>query len=78
MHRRRHMAGNDLTFEIQAAPHDADLLERFPLVGVLQTQEAAVEEETPGRRSANPDELNEHQGINLLHPIIVMSLVPII
>ena len=42
-HMKRHDAGTDLTADIQAAPHDADLLERYPQVGVL------VKEEQPTR-----------------------------
>jgi predicted heme/steroid binding protein/uncharacterized membrane protein len=34
-HMKRHGAGVDLTVEIQAAPHAADVLERYPQVGVL-------------------------------------------
>jgi predicted heme/steroid binding protein/uncharacterized membrane protein len=35
LHMRRHGAGTDLTIEIQAAPHDTSVLERYPQVGVL-------------------------------------------
>jgi predicted heme/steroid binding protein/uncharacterized membrane protein len=38
-HMRRHEAGRDLTADIQAAPHQQDLLERFPRVGMMQTIE---------------------------------------
>jgi len=34
-HMRRHNAGSDLSTDIQAAPHEADVLERYPQVGVL-------------------------------------------
>ena len=34
-HQVRHAAGTDLTAELDAAPHGADLLERFPVIGVL-------------------------------------------
>jgi predicted heme/steroid binding protein/uncharacterized membrane protein len=46
MHMRRHQAGTDLTTDIQAAPHDADVLERYPQVGVMKVSEAP-EEKTP-------------------------------
>ncbi len=36
-HMKRHDAGADLTTDIQAAPHDAAVLERYPQVGVLET-----------------------------------------
>jgi predicted heme/steroid binding protein/uncharacterized membrane protein len=39
-HMKRHAAGQDLTAEIAAAPHDTDVLERFPQVGIL-VEEAA-------------------------------------
>jgi predicted heme/steroid binding protein/uncharacterized membrane protein len=35
-HMRRHHAGNDLTTDIQAAPHEPDVLERYPKVGILK------------------------------------------
>jgi predicted heme/steroid binding protein/uncharacterized membrane protein len=41
-HMKRHKAGNDLTTDIQAAPHETDVLERYPQIGVLKK-----EEETP-------------------------------
>jgi predicted heme/steroid binding protein len=34
-HQVRHMAGTDLTAELDTAPHGMELLERFPIVGVL-------------------------------------------
>ncbi|MGD1994738.1 MAG: cytochrome b5 domain-containing protein [Anaerolineae bacterium] len=34
-HQVRHAAGLDLTSELAAAPHGADLLERFPVIGIL-------------------------------------------
>ena len=43
LHMKRHGAGADLTTDIQAAPHDAQVLERYPQVGVL------LEEEPPTR-----------------------------
>jgi predicted heme/steroid binding protein/uncharacterized membrane protein len=52
VHVRRHYAGNDLTADIAAAPHDESVFERVPLVGELETaalpQEAGTcpEEET--------------------------------
>ena len=43
IHMKRHDAGGDLTTDIQAAPHEADVLERFPHVGILK--KVAVEEQ---------------------------------
>ena len=41
-HQVLHTAGLDLTAEIDAAPHGADLLERFPVVGRLIDPEQTV------------------------------------
>lgn len=38
-HMKRHKAGNDLTTDIQAAPHEPDVLERYPQIGVLRLEE---------------------------------------
>jgi predicted heme/steroid binding protein/uncharacterized membrane protein len=46
-HMQRHPAGRDLTTDIQAAPHAADVLERFPQVGVLKAEEAAADLRVP-------------------------------
>ena len=35
-HQGLHRAGRDLTSEIENAPHEADFLERFPIVGELR------------------------------------------
>jgi len=35
-HQVLHDAGKDLTNELQGAPHGADLLERVPVIGVLE------------------------------------------
>ena len=41
-HMKRHKAGVDLTADIQAAPHESDVLERYPQVGIIAPP--AVEE----------------------------------
>jgi len=41
LHMNRHHAGNDLTSDIQAAPHKPDLLERVPQVGTLNKKREA-------------------------------------
>ena len=46
VHMKRHGAGRDLSTDIQAAPHEADVLERFPQVGILKKE--VVEQELPG------------------------------
>jgi len=35
LHQVIHIAGNDLTADLAQAPHGTDLLERFPVVGML-------------------------------------------
>ncbi|MCL4489066.1 MAG: cytochrome B5 [Chloroflexi bacterium] len=35
-HQVLHYAGADLTDELKQAPHDAELLKRFPVVGILE------------------------------------------
>jgi predicted heme/steroid binding protein/uncharacterized membrane protein len=37
-HMKRHKAGADLSLDIQAAPHDTGVLQRYPQVGVLVTE----------------------------------------
>ena len=39
LHMNRHHAGNNLTTDIQAAPHDPSVLERYPQVGTLKEEE---------------------------------------
>jgi predicted heme/steroid binding protein len=34
-HQARHEAGGDLTDELEEAPHEAELLDDFPIVGTL-------------------------------------------
>lgn len=40
IHMRRHKAGADLTTDIQAAPHNTEVLDRYPQVGVLKKETA--------------------------------------
>jgi predicted heme/steroid binding protein/uncharacterized membrane protein len=48
LHMNRHQAGMDLTADIQGAPHESDVLERYPQVGTLKEEEAvAAEQEMP-------------------------------
>lgn len=44
-HMKRHTAGVDLTSAIGDAPHDIDVLDRFPQVGILVREEAKEAEE---------------------------------
>jgi len=36
LHMNRHQAGNDLTRDLQAAPHGPEVIDRYPQVGVLK------------------------------------------
>lgn len=36
IHMKRHGAGEDMTEDIQDAPHETEVLKRFPQVGVLK------------------------------------------
>lgn len=46
-HMKRHRAGQDLTTDIQAAPHPADILERFAQIGVLKKEGEAADQRIP-------------------------------
>jgi predicted heme/steroid binding protein/uncharacterized membrane protein len=39
LHMKRHKAGKDLSTDIRAAPHEIDVLERYPQIGVLKNEE---------------------------------------
>ncbi len=39
IHMKRHPAGEDLTAEIEAAPHGTEVLDRYPQVGILKKEE---------------------------------------
>lgn len=45
VHMKRHGAGQDLSADIQAAPHESDVLDRYPQVGTLKKE--VVEQEMP-------------------------------
>ena len=44
-HMKRHYAGSNMTTDIQAAPHEADVLEKFPQVGILK--KVKIDEDIP-------------------------------
>lgn len=46
LHMKRHHAGKDLTPDIQAAPHNAEVLDRYPQVGTL-TKAYVIEPKMP-------------------------------
>src|SRR5512147_259230 len=47
MHMKRHAAGQDLTTDIQAAPHGTEVLDRYPQVGILKGKAGAAGGEEP-------------------------------
>ncbi|MDD5434608.1 MAG: cytochrome b5 domain-containing protein [Nitrospira sp.] len=36
IHQVTHLAGQDLTTELEAAPHHSDVLDKFPIIGELK------------------------------------------
>ena len=50
LHMRRHNAGTDLTVDIGGAPHQEDVLTRYPQIGIVKSAVEASEEkeENPG------------------------------
>jgi len=38
LHMNRHAAGRDLTADLEAAPHGAEMLDRYPQVGTLRNE----------------------------------------
>jgi predicted heme/steroid binding protein/uncharacterized membrane protein len=44
LHMKRHHAGQDMTTDIQGAPHEPDVLEKYPQVGTLKEEAADVAE----------------------------------
>ncbi len=43
LHMKRHHGGGDLTTDVQAAPHGAEVLEKYPQVGLLKKQAPEME-----------------------------------
>jgi predicted heme/steroid binding protein/uncharacterized membrane protein len=43
LHMKRHHAGQDLTADIQGAPHEPDVLDRYPQVGTLKKEVVELE-----------------------------------
>jgi len=41
IHMKRHRAGTDLTVDIEAAPHGLEVLDRYPQVGVMKSEEVS-------------------------------------
>ena len=79
LHMQRHHAGNDLTADIEVAPHGLEVLERYPQVGVLKREE--VEIKIPEALSWLLDRfpiLKRHPHPMTVHfPIVFMFAVPL-
>ncbi|MCU0574410.1 MAG: cytochrome b5 [Syntrophobacteraceae bacterium] len=79
-HMRRHQAGRDLATDIQAAPHGAEMLDRYPQVGVLKTP-AGAEPEVPElleRLFKLAPMLRRHPHPMTVHfPIVCMLFAPL-
>ncbi|MFW6055521.1 MAG: DUF2231 domain-containing protein [Thermodesulfobacteriota bacterium] len=43
-HMKRHSAGQDLSEAFKEAPHGTDVLDRYPQVGIMETEETGTEE----------------------------------
>jgi predicted heme/steroid binding protein/uncharacterized membrane protein len=80
LHMERHHAGNDLTADIELAPHGLEVLERYPQVGVLKKEEGP-ERKIPGALSwlfLRFPILKRHPHPMTVHfPIVFMFAVPL-
>jgi predicted heme/steroid binding protein/uncharacterized membrane protein len=78
-HMKRHRAGCDLTIDIKAAPHDIDLLERYPQVGILE-EDAPADIRVPApleKLMARFPMLRRHPHPMTVHfPIVFMTAAP--
>ena len=75
LHMKRHQAGQDLTADMEAAPHGKEVLDRYPQVGVLEKEEVS-ERPMPkflSRLLARCPILRRHPHPMLVHfPIVFM------
>jgi len=79
-HMRRHQSGTDLTTDLQAAPHGPEVLERYPQVGVLETEEAPAVDIPPALAwlLKNVPFLRRHPHPMTVHfPIVFMLFAPV-
>ncbi len=79
LHMQRHHAGNDLTANIEIAPHGQEVLERYPQVGILKKEELEIR--IPRTVSWLLDRfpiLKRHPHPMTVHfPIVFMFAVPV-
>ena len=83
-HMNRHKAGADLSGDISAAPHDAEVLERYEQVGVLEKEKkeaAAAEKPLPGwvvwLLDANPFFRRHPHPMTVHFPLVFMLSNPV-
>ena len=87
-HMKRHRSGQDLTSDIQGAPHSPDVLERYPQVGVLKKTAEAVDSRVPAALEAllkhfpflrrHPHPMTVHFPIVFMFSTTVFSLLYLI
>jgi uncharacterized membrane protein len=87
-HMKRHRSGQDLTVDIQGAPHPSDVLERYPQVGVLKRAEDAADARVPAALAAllkhfpflrrHPHPMTVHFPIVFMFSTTVFSLLYLI
>ena len=81
-HMRRHQAGTDLTEDIGGAPHDIEVFEKFPQVGILEPEKDPMDEHIPEILLAvfrTIPMLRRHPHPMTVHfPIAFMMLFPVL
>lgn len=82
LHMRRHQAGTDLTEDIGGAPHDIEVFEKFPQVGILKPEKDPMDEHIPEILLAvfrSIPMLRRHPHPMTVHfPIAFMMLFPVL
>jgi predicted heme/steroid binding protein/uncharacterized membrane protein len=81
-HMMRHESGADLTEDISAAPHDTEVLGKFPQVGILKSEKDPMDEHVPDFLLAvfrKIPMLRRHPHPMTVHfPIAFMMLFPVL
>jgi len=87
-HMKRHRSGQDLTTDIHGAPHQPDVLERYPQVGVLKKAEEPADARIPAALEAllkhfpflrrHPHPMTVHFPIVFMFSTTVFSLLYLI
>ncbi|UCH20200.1 MAG: cytochrome b5 [Deltaproteobacteria bacterium] len=79
LHMQRHHAGTNLTTDIQAAPHDTEVLERYPQVGILKEEvpERKIPKAVAWLLEANPFFRRHPHPMTVHFPIVFMLSNPV-